>query len=538
MSIPSSVRCGIRTTNTLVRKSYLIIYFSIIILSAQPSILWFWYFWGFFPPQLNLTFFILFPLVFFIGLILLIVSSIIVAKIFLIFINLLHKPREGVFNIDKKDKDYCYWSLRSMVKKWPIWLARQFSLPFLETLAFKIFGIRTFYSNALHEGWVDCEFVELGKNIRIGQGSIVMSNILVQNKLIIKKVVLKDNAVIGAHSIISPGTTFEPNTILDSLSMTTINQHLDGNSIYSGSPAEKKNKNNIINDKKRLEQDIFEKEFNEKRDEDFLRARVKELSVPFIFYIGTGMIIVGGSYMLPGFLFILFVYGILIPNLFSVPFSFLLLVEWKTLTLLFLTPIIIINIYLLHLFFIALFTKWFYKFANKRGASQGIFDRNLFEHSKALDYYHVRSFLFKYPIYAFYRSPFPWLLNWELRFIDSNKVGKGTVFEECYIHSHNNFGKNCYLGTFSHITNHLIDGVYGSENLTFFGVEVGDNSIINALTGGLPGTEIGNNSTMLPMGTTMKFDKLLGNNIYAGLPAKPLNKEEINLFLGGEYDGT
>ncbi|GAG59440.1 unnamed protein product, partial [marine sediment metagenome] len=40
------------------------------------------------------------------------------------------------------------------------------------------------------EGWVDCEFIEFGKNVKIGQGSIIMSNIIIKDKLIIKKVIL------------------------------------------------------------------------------------------------------------------------------------------------------------------------------------------------------------------------------------------------------------------------------------------------------------------------------------------------------------
>jgi hypothetical protein len=159
----------------------------------------------------------------------------------------------------------------------------------------------------------------------------------------------------------------------------------------------------------------------------------------------------------------------------------------------------------------ALFTRWFYKLADKRGPSQGVFDRNLDESSTTLDYYHFRSFLMKYPVFAFSRSPFPWLVNWELNFIKSNKIGKGTVLEETFIHSHINFGDSCYLGTSSHITNHLVDGVYGEENLIFVGVEIGNRSILNAITGGLPGTEIGEGSTFLPGCTTIKYDKLDGN---------------------------
>ena len=60
-----------------------------------------------------------------------------------------------------------------------------------------------------------------------------------------------------------------------------------------------------------------------------------------------------------------------------------------------------------------------------------------------------------------------------------------------------NYGNNCYAGTFSHISNHLVDGVYGSENLTYWGAKTGDNSVYNALTGAMPGLEVGKNTTLL-----------------------------------------
>ena len=535
ISIPSSIREGPRTTNTLAKKRYLIVYFAIIILSAQPAIIWFWYFYQFFP-EVNLIFFILFPFAFFVGFFILIFSSLIFSKIFLFVINLFHKPKEGVFNRDKKDKDYCYWSLRAVIKKWPIWLIRQLNLPILEILALKVLSVKTSFSNSLSEGWIDCEFIELGKNVKIGQGSVIMSNIVVKNKIIVKKVVIKDNVIIGAHCCIAPGTIIESNTILGANSMTILNQHIIGDSIYNGSPAEKIMENEPIVDKIMIENEIFDKLNEIKWDDKMLKAESKDLSVPYQAYVSSGMVIIGGSYIIPGLLFFLYFYGYLIPNLLTIPFSFKLLFSFKILIILFLTPIIFICIYLLHLFFIALLTRIFYRFADKRGPAQGIFDRNLSEYSKILDYYHFRSFLMKYPIFSIIRSPFPWLINWELRFIGSNKVGKGTVIEESYLHSHINFGKNCYYGTFAHISNHLVDGVYGKENLTFFGAEIGDNCAFNPLTGGMPGLEIGVNSTFLLKATSIKYDKLGENGIYAGFPVRKLTKEEIKEIFGGEYN--
>ncbi|MFW9952025.1 MAG: hypothetical protein ACFFKA_18045, partial [Candidatus Thorarchaeota archaeon] len=229
-----------------------------------------------------------------------------------------------------------------------------------------------------------------------------------------------------------------------------------------------------------------------------------------------------------------YLFNLLAPYLFTYSLTFSTFANPIFITITLLTPVVFISIYLLHLYFVALFTRYFYIMADKRGPSQGIYDRNLEASIEALNYYHFSSFLMKYPIFVFSRSPFPWLLNWELRYLKSNKIGKGTVLEETFLHSHINFGKNCYLGTSSHITNHLVDGVYGDENLTFIGVNIGDRVILNAITGGLPGTEIGDDSTLLPGCTTLKYDKLNGDGIYEGFPAKRLNSEEIKKIMGGE----
>ncbi|NHJ24196.1 MAG: hypothetical protein EAX89_06455 [Candidatus Lokiarchaeota archaeon] len=536
MSIPASLREGPRTTNALAKKYYIIIYFLLITFGAQPTIYWFWFYWKT-CYTVGTIFYVFFPFAFLLGVVLMILFSTIVSKIFLIITNLFYKPKQGIFEFNMNNKDCRYWSLRSVIKKWPIWLARQLSIPFFETLIYKIFGIKTSFSASLHDSWVDCEFVKIGKNSKIGQGTLIMSNIIVQNKLIIKEVNIGNDVIIGAHSLILPGTIIEDNVVVECNSITKVNQYLEKNEVFGGKPVKKITQNASFKEKDAIERSLFEQSKGMIDNESFLRAHMKELSVPFHFYIISGIIIIGFSFIIPGLLFYFYLYMILGTNLFTLPLTFNSLLHPMVYTLTLLTPLIIIGIYLIHLFFIALFTRYFYIMADKRGPSQGIYDRNLDTSIKALDYYHFSSFLMKYPIFAFSRSPFPWLLNWELRFIRSNKIGKGTILEETFLHSHINFGKNSYLGTSSHITNHLVDGVYGDENLTFIGVDIGDRVILNAITGGLPGTEIGDDSTLLPGCTTLKYDKLDGSAIYEGFPAKKLNNEEVKKILGGENFG-
>lgn len=534
ISIPASLREGARTTNTLAKKRYLIIYLAIMILGAQPSIIWFWLYWqllnGF-----SIYFFIFFPFAFIITIFILIFSSIIIAKFFLIITNIFHKPREGIFNRNKNDKDYYYWSLRAVIKKWPCWLARQFSIAPLEILILKSFGVKIGKKVSLHEGWVDTEFIEIGDNFRLGQGSLIMSTLLTHNKLILKRIILKDNIIIGAHSVVFPGTIIESNTILDSNSTTKVNQHLEANSIYQGSPSLKVLNNACKPTKSQLKQEIFENESVKSLNKIDLREEAKEIAVPFHLYVFSGWFIIGFSFIIPGFLFFIYLFGIIKPYLFSLSFQIQSFLNLSTILIMLTLPLAFISIYLFHLFFVALFTRCFYKYAAKRGPGEGIYDRNLDKESKALDYYHFKSFLFKYPIFAFIRSPFPWFITWELRFIGGNKIGKNTVIEESFLHYVINLGKNCYLGTYTHLSNHLVDGVYGTENLTHYGVQLGDNVVFEALTGAMPGTLVGDESTVLPISATTKFDKLEGNAIYSFFPIKKLETDEKKDIIGEDF---
>ena len=48
-------------------------------------------------------------------------------------------------------------------------------------------------TNSLFEGWVDCEFIDFGKNVVVGQGSIIQSAVIVGNLIIIRKTIIDDD---------------------------------------------------------------------------------------------------------------------------------------------------------------------------------------------------------------------------------------------------------------------------------------------------------------------------------------------------------
>ncbi|MBY9014040.1 MAG: hypothetical protein KGD70_16905, partial [Candidatus Lokiarchaeota archaeon] len=154
-------------------------------------------------------------------------TSLFFAKILLIIVNSIHEPIEGVFLRDASDKDYRYWSLRNTIKRWPVWLAHKFPFPFLDNICFKLFGVKTKFTNSLFEGWVDVEFIDFGDNVVVGQGSIVQSSVIIGNLLIIRKTVIGENVRIGAHAIVMPGTHIGKNSVLAANSVTTVEQELE-----------------------------------------------------------------------------------------------------------------------------------------------------------------------------------------------------------------------------------------------------------------------------------------------------------------------
>ncbi|KKK43550.1 MAG: acetyltransferase, partial [Candidatus Lokiarchaeum sp. GC14_75] len=198
-------------------------------------------------------------------------SAILFAKILLLIVNAIHKPREGVFLRIPADKDYRYWSIRNTIKRWPIWLAHRFPFPgILDNICFKMFGVKTKMTNSLFEGWVDTELIEFGKNVVVGQGAIVQSACIIGNLLIMRKTVIGGDVRIGSHAIVMPGTQIGHKSILAANSVTTVGQVLENNWIYVGIPAKKFKKNYFF-------EDGLENKLGHVEDVEALREKYEEI---------------------------------------------------------------------------------------------------------------------------------------------------------------------------------------------------------------------------------------------------------------------
>ena len=172
-----------------------------------------------------------------------IMASLFFSKLFLILINLIHKPKQGIFKAELGDKDFEFWCLRTELKKIVLWLIRNWPLPWMDIIAFKWFGIKMTLSSTMWDSWCDSEFITLGDKVIIGQGATVMSSMVIGKYLLIKDVIIGDYAVIGGEATIAPGTIVGKDSVIGAISTTTYNQIIEPGWIYFGVPVIKLKEN-------------------------------------------------------------------------------------------------------------------------------------------------------------------------------------------------------------------------------------------------------------------------------------------------------
>ena len=173
-------------------------------------------------------------------------------KLFLILINLIHKPREGVFRAEEGDNDYEFWRLRTELKKLGVWLLNNCPLPWSDAWVFRWFGLKMNFSSHLHDAWCDVDFVDFGRKVLVGQGVVLMSSMIVGKYLIIKKIILDDYVVLGGHATVAPGTYVGKDTLMAAVSKTTYGQILEPGWIYFGVPARKLKRNKVSEGKRNV----------------------------------------------------------------------------------------------------------------------------------------------------------------------------------------------------------------------------------------------------------------------------------------------
>lgn len=231
-------------TDERIRNKYLICYILIIIVSFFPcSIYEYLYVSLFWRMELLSLFFLLLPLNFFGLIYLLQFSAILFSYLTLRVVNLIHLPKEGYFKRDILDKDYLYWNIRNLLKKWPLYVTATNPFPWCKNrFTLRFFGVKIGRNTICDNSWISSEFVNIGKNVIIGMNSTIITFGIEQDNFIIKKIIIEDNVLIGAKCVLLPGTLIKKNAKLSAHSYTNYDDILEGNLIYTGHPAKIKKK--------------------------------------------------------------------------------------------------------------------------------------------------------------------------------------------------------------------------------------------------------------------------------------------------------
>ena len=279
-------------------------------------------------------------------------------------------------------------------------------------------------------------------------------------------------------------------------------------------------------------ENFTESEESEDSEEEPVREEVR---MQYVLYMILFFIIYYISWIGPSFILMFYFVIIFRTYFLDAPTFVAIFTELNPLLALFLMPLILILAYLVRMFFIGLSTRIIWGITEKISPSKsGIIPRNI--KSKAADYYHIRSFVLKYGKSIFTKGALPWLSKWFYNFVKSAKIGKGTTIEESLVNDKfMTVGENCYFGVNSSLSSHVVEGIFG--NISYFEVKAGDNVTFAAFNSLGPGTEIHDNSFLLPLASVQKHvtigkkgEKNYG--YYFGLPARKIFKKKLNEYIG------
>jgi acetyltransferase-like isoleucine patch superfamily enzyme len=166
-----------------------------------------------------------------------------VSRFFLAIETRVYKPKEGIFPRDMKNPDYYHWNARRAIKKFPCWLLQL--TPFTRMKRRFIYnklgsGTISIGKNVgLLDAWIDTEFIDIGDNVAIGRSATITSHYFTPSHLIVKKVSIGANSLVGERARISPGAKLGEKTTILAKSVIRIDERVPDNTIFGGNPAQR-----------------------------------------------------------------------------------------------------------------------------------------------------------------------------------------------------------------------------------------------------------------------------------------------------------
>ncbi len=148
------------------------------------------------------------------------------------------KCNEGEHELSIKDKNFFNFSLHVILYRPPLVLLNLFKLLPIRMLFLRLAGLKVGKTALLPgtEVIYDPYLTEIGEQTLIGSYAKVTAHI-VENKLIMKRVQVGNNCLIGADSFIMPGAVIEDGAVVGAKSLVLKDQVIGKGKVYGGIPA-------------------------------------------------------------------------------------------------------------------------------------------------------------------------------------------------------------------------------------------------------------------------------------------------------------
>jgi hypothetical protein len=203
-----------------------------------------------------------------------------------------------------------------------------------------------------------------------------------------------------------------------------------------------------------------------------------------------------------------------------------------------LAPLVFILNYIGYIWFMTLFCKLLNHYYEKKSPSgEGVFSRDFSEHGvedPRIHYYHLRGFLYKWPVFVAKKSIFPWTVNFVLREIAENEVHKDALMGDVYSGlEYTDLDEGVVIMDGSSLSSHVVDSIFGA--LSILRIKIKKNSVIhgNVIVG--PGAHVEENLAIAPKcllpkrwATRLKDAKMVWGQ---PVPMKSHRKESFLKFL-------
>jgi len=157
------------------------------------------------------------------------------------FLSLKIKVIEGEFKNYTKSKNFLNWQIKCFLYGVIRWVLNflPITIGLKNYIAIKVLGGKLGINVLCVGDVMEPYLIEIGDNSIVGVKSLICPHLIEGNKLILKRIKIGKNVVIGANSIIFPGAVIEDNVIVGANSLVPKNKKLEGGWIYVGNPVKK-----------------------------------------------------------------------------------------------------------------------------------------------------------------------------------------------------------------------------------------------------------------------------------------------------------